>query len=155
MKGRRTSPAILALEAEAAGLRRAGEERLIRIAAQLNFFEAVVPNAALVEALSAAMLRQPRDPARPPKVSLNKLGKLNDRIRMARTRQTREERARDARRKILLGSFLISEFEYDPVFLARMRSKLSDFLDLHRDPNVRAGNRELLADWLTKETPGE
>ncbi|MDE3081721.1 MAG: hypothetical protein KGI94_17000, partial [Paracoccaceae bacterium] len=93
------------MEAEAAALRRAAEARLIRIAGQVGFFEAVVTNAELVRALSAAMVRQPRDLSLPPRVTLNKLGKINDRILMAKARQSKEERARDARRKILLGSF--------------------------------------------------
>lgn len=136
------------MEAEAAALRRAAEARLIRIAGQVGFFEAVVTNAELVRALSAAMVRQPRDLSLPPRVTLNKLGKINDRILMAKARQSKEERARDARRKILLGSFLISEFQHDPDLLERMRGKLSDYLNLHKDAHVRAANRALLEDVL-------
>ena len=58
-----------------------------------------------------------------------------------------QDRRDDTRRKILLGSFLIAQFEHDPTLLDQMQGEIIRFLDQHKDPNVAAGNKLLLGQW--------
>ena len=64
------------------------------------------------------------------------------------SRQSAQERRDDTRRKILLGSFLIAQFEHKPEMLAQMQPEIEQFLDQHKDKTVAQANKSLLSEWL-------
>ncbi|TMV69098.1 hypothetical protein FGG78_30930 [Thioclava sp. BHET1] len=150
---RLTRAEIEALEQEARELKAEAQQRLVSVAEAIGFFRAVVPRASIEAALRAAMVRERRKAGAPPRIALSKLGKMEKKILTARKTASQEARALDARRKILLGSFLIAQFQHFPTLLPQLRGALSAFLDLHKTAGVRATNRALLADVLEGDGP--
>ncbi len=115
------------------------EARLIKLARMAGVFE----RRALSKELTA--LFKGFVAARPPKHS--QLKRLTDEVKRMTARVSAQDRRDDTRRKILLGSFLIAQFEHDPELLARMQSEIIRFLDQHKDPNVAQANKLLLGQW--------
>ena len=81
-------------------------------------------------------------------VKTSQLKQLEVKMTTLKRKATAEERRLDARRKILLGSFLIAQFEHKPELKAEMQPELDKFLDQHRDPKVAKANKEVLAEFL-------
>jgi len=115
------------------------EARLIRVARKAGYFNRRFRTAE-VERLFAAGLDR--------KVKTSQLRQLEMKMTALKRKATAEQRRLDARRKILLGSFLIAQFEHKPDLKAQMQPELDRFLDLHRDPGVAKANKALLADFL-------
>jgi hypothetical protein len=84
--------------------------------------------------------------ALPPKFS--QLRKLEDKIAMAENKISTEERKLDARRKILLGAFLMAQVKHRPEQFDWIPKELEKFLDTHTSEKIAASNKEVLADWL-------
>lgn len=131
---------IAALEKDVDRVRTREEGRLLRVARKAGYFDQRMSNAELM-----ARLAPSRETPPPP----SQLNKLEAALMNMKRKSAAEERREDARRKILLGAFLIAQFEQKPDLKAQMQPELERFLDQHRDANVAAGNRELLADFLT------
>jgi len=128
------------LHSRIAQVREREEARLIKTARAAGYFDRLIttPNlrAGLDEFLSKAGPRQ------------SQLARLEQELKMAKVKQTAQERKDDARRKILLGSFLIAQFEHKPALLAQLQSELDKFLDQHKDKHVADANKALLGQWL-------
>ena len=130
-----------ALRIEVERLRERDEARVLRLARRAGLFDHYWT---LPELL--ACLTDFAEARRSGRASQLKLAEE----RMARVKRIESEEARklDARRKILLGSFLLARFERFPLERERMQGEIMRFLDTHKDENVRARNKALLADIL-------
>ena len=127
------------LKKEVERRRKVEEARLIRCAHRAGHFKRRITNAQL-ECLFKSTGYEP--------VVTSQLLKLETKMAKARSKATAEERRLDARRKILLGSFLIAQAQHKPDVKAMVRAELPGFLDQHRDEKVAAGNKELLKEYL-------
>ncbi len=122
-------------------VRKREEARLIKLAQKAGLFNWLVSSANLETILSDGLKAlNPR--------KQSQLSRLETAMATAKKQQSEHERRMDARRKILLGSFLIAQMEHKPVLKADMIPELEKFLDQHKDPNVAMRNKELLKDWL-------
>lgn len=133
------------LQAEALRLRERDEARVIRLARRAGLFDHYWTLPELLECLTefTAARRSGR---------ASQLKLAEDRMARARKIGSEEERKLDARRKILLGSFLLARFERFPLERDRMQGEILRFLDTHKDEDVRARNKALLADILGERT---
>ncbi len=145
-KGRRKRPKrsvaerVAALEADIARVRTREEARLIRVARKAGVFSRRIRTADLARLFATVPEEQ---------VKASQLKQLEVKMTTLKRKATAEERRLDARRKILLGSFLIAQFEHKPDLKAEMQPELKKFLDQHRDAKVAKANKKLLADFLT------
>ena len=114
---------IAAIGAELARIRAREERRLIQAADRAGFFDLRFTHARTV-----AMLR--RD-----------LGRI-------RTRVARAARTNDARRKALLGGFLVAQCRHKPELHAGIAPDIRRFLESHAIAEVAARNVELLEGFL-------
>ena len=121
------------------------EERLLRAARASGYFDRRVTSTH-AKAMFTAFLKSHS-------VRQSQLARLKQEKKRMAARVSEEQRRLDARQKILLGSFLIAQFEHDPAFLAKMQPQLDKFLSLHKDAKVAESNKEALAHWLGRETP--
>ena len=85
--------------------------------------------------------------------NLSQLAKLELKMKTAKKAQSEQERREDARRKILMGSFIIAQMEHKPVLRTELTPELVQFLELHKDPKAVERNKELLKEWLVPVTP--
>ena len=144
-KGRRQKPQrsvadrLAAFEADIARVRTREEARLIRVARKAGVFSRRIRTADLARMFATALDTH---------VKTSQLRQLEVKMTTFKRKTTAEERRLDARRKILLGSFLIAQFEHKPELKAQMQPELEQFLDQHRDAMVATANKELLADFL-------
>lgn len=133
---------IATLEADIARVRSREEARLIRVARKAGYFRTRISTAGIKALFETAPRQTPRTPRH------SQLTKLETEMTRLTHQTTAEARRDDARRKILLGAFLIAQFEHKPKLRAEMTPELDQFLDQHRDPKVAAANKALLADFL-------
>lgn len=136
---------MAALEADVRRLRERDEARVLRLAKRAGLFEHYWT---LPELL--AHLTEFAEARRAGRASQLKLAE--DRMARVKKIESEEERKLDARRKILLGSFLLARFERFPLERDRMQGEILRFLDTHKDETVRARNKALLADILGERT---
>ncbi|MCZ8056668.1 MAG: hypothetical protein O9329_18380 [Microcystis sp. LE19-12.2C] len=129
------------LQVEVQRLRERDEARVLRLARKAGLFEQYWTLPELFECLTAFT-----DARRNGRASQLKLAE--DRMARVKKIESEEERKLDARRKILLGSFLLARFERFPLERERMQGEILRFLDTHKDENVRARNKAILADIL-------
>lgn len=130
---------LASLGADIDRVRAREETRLIRIAREAGYFK---------RRIRTDTLRHLFAPCADTPSQLSQLKRLEMKMTALKRKATAEERRLDARRKILLGSFLIAQFEHKPDLKAEMQPELDRFLDQHRDAKVAAGNKALLADFL-------
>ena len=121
------------------------EARVLRLAREAGVFDVYWLPQELLEVLKAFV-----DPRRGGRVSKLKLAE--EKMAYVKKIGSEEERKLDARRKILLGSFLLARFERFPLERERMQGEILRFLDMHKDETVRARNKALLADILGERT---
>jgi hypothetical protein len=136
---------MAALEADVRRLRERDEARVLRLAKRAGLFEHYWT---LPELL--AHLTEFAEARRAGRASQLKLAE--DRMARVKKIESEEERKLDARRKILLGSFLLARFERFPLERDRMQGEILRFLDTHKDEAARARNKALLADILGERT---
>ena len=115
------------------------EARLIRLARAAGVFERHVLSKDLTAMFKTFVAK------RPPKHS--QLKRLTDEVKRMTANKSAQDRRDDTRRKILLGSFLIAQFEHNPKLLAQMQGEIIRFLDQHKDPKVAQTNKILLRQW--------
>ena len=70
-----------------------------------------------------------------------RLAKLDAQKKTLQARLSRQTRARDTRRKVLLGAFVLNEMQTDAAFQEKVTRKLSGFLS-------RDADKALFADFL-------
>lgn len=136
---------MAALEAEVRRLRERDEARVLRLAKRAGLFEHYWTLPELLAHLTE--FAEARSKGRASQLKL-----AEDRMARVKKIESEEERKLDARRKILLGSFLLARFERFPLERERMQGEILRFLDTHKDEAVRARNKTLLADILGERT---
>ena len=122
-------------------VRQREEARLIRVAKKSGLFAFKFTSQEL-----ETLFRNYAESKLPRKIS--QLAKLEIKMKVVRKAQSEQERRDDARRKILLGSFIIAQMEHKPVLKAELTPELVQFLELHKDPKAVERNKELLNDWI-------
>ena len=120
------------LDAEIARVRVREERRLIKLARQAGLFHVRIKNEEFEWLLREAFLAEPRRPST--------LARLEAR----RDAQYAGRRARDARRKALLGGFLVAQCRHKPDVHARLVPDIRTWLGTHRSPVVGAKNIEAM-----------
>lgn len=136
---------MAALEADVSRLRQRDEARVLRLAKRAGLFEHYWTLPELLAHLTE--FAEARSKGRASQLKL-----AEDRMARARKSESEEERKLDARRKMLLGSFLLARFERFPLERERMQGEILRFLDTHKDEAVRARNKAILADILGERT---
>ena len=132
---------IAAIGAELARIRAREERRLIQAADRAGFFDLRFTHARTV-----AMLRRAVEEAPDPKRSA--LARLRRDLGRIRTRVARAARTNDARRKALLGGFLVARCRHKPELHAGIAPDIRRFLESHAIAEVAARNVELLEGFL-------
>jgi len=132
---------MAALEADVRRLRERDEARVLRLARRAGLFDHYWTLPELLAHLTE--FAEARSKGRASQLKL-----AEDRMARVKKIESEEERKLDARRKILLGSFLLARFERFPLERERMQGEILRFLDTHKDENVRARNKAILADIL-------
>lgn len=127
------------LEAEIARVREREEKRLVRVAKAAGYFDQKITTDQLSKLLKTLVKMNTRE---------SQLKRLEDRMKVQRTKQSEFERKQDTRRKILLGAFLIAQIEHRPEEFTWVSGELRKFLDAHHDANVAARNKELMDEYL-------
>ena len=117
------------------------EARLLRIAKKLGIFDWRITTAELEQMFTKGL--KACDPQKQ-----SQLSRLETEMVKIKQKRSEEERRLDARRKILLGSFIIAQMEHKPVLKADLIPELVQFLELHKDPKAVERNKDLLKDWL-------
>lgn len=131
---------IVQLTEKAEAVRLREEARLIRLARAAGYFDKrVLSKDARAMFDSFVSAQEPKQ---------SQLNRLQSEVKTMAARQSQEERRLDTRRKILLGSFLIAQFEHKPELLAQMQTEIEAFLDQHKDKAVAEANKDLLSQWL-------
>ena len=125
-----------ALDAEIARVREREERRLIRLARKAGFFDVRLQNEE-IDALFRESLRAEVRRA-------STLARLEGR----RDAHYAGRRARDARRKALLGGFVVAQCRHKPEFHAAMVPDIRKWLLSHRSEKVGARNVEALSDFF-------
>lgn len=121
-----------ALDAEIARVREREVRRLVRMAAKAGYFHVRIRNEEFGRIFREAFMAEPRRPST--------LARLESR----RDAHYAGRRARDARRKALLGGFVVAQCRHKPEVHARMVPEIRTWLGSHRSPNVGARNIEAL-----------
>jgi hypothetical protein len=129
------------LKAEVERITDRDRKRLIKIALKSGFFDVTVKSAE-IENMFDQFLSSMETP------KLSQLYRTELKMKKAKSKASAEERKADARVKILLGSFLIAQFEHKPDLLANMKGDLNTFLGLHKNPTVVKNNKALLRNFL-------
>lgn len=137
---KRTSNNIPKLKTEAERIRAREEARLISTAKKAGYFDRQVKTAELAQLFKTGLEALPH--------KFSQLRKLEDRIAMAQHKQSEDQRKLEARRKILLGAFLIAQAQHRPEEFTWVPKALEAFLDQNTNEKVVADNKKLLADWL-------
>ena len=121
-----------ALDAEIARVRVREERRLIKLAREAGLFHVRIRNEEFDWLFREAFLAEPRRPSA--------LARLEAR----RDAQYAGRRARDARRKALLGGFVVAQSRHKPDVHAKLVPDIRTWLERHRSPAVAARNIEAL-----------
>lgn len=135
------------LEEEIKRVRTREEARLIAAAKRAGYFSQAIKTADINEMFKQTLATMT------PKHS--QLRKLEDRMIKLNSRMRDAARRLDAQRKILLGSFLIAQINHRPEEFEWVAGELEKFLSQHKDANVAARNKEIMADWLGRNDSPE
>ena len=127
------------LEAEVARVREREEKRLIRVAKSAGYFGRRIAAAELTKMFKALTVEHKRQ---------SQLKGLEDRMKVAKQAQSQQERKDDARRKILLGAFLIAQLDHRPEEFDWVAIELRKFLDAHPDETVAQRNKKLMSEFI-------
>ena len=125
-----------ALDAEIARVREREERRLIRLARKAGFFHVRMKNEEIDALFREPLLAEVRRPST--------LARLEGR----RDAHYAGHRARDARRKALLGGFVVAQCRHKPEVHAAMVPDVREWLLSHRSEKVGARNVEALSGFF-------
>ena len=128
-------------DAKIAHVRQREEKRLITLARKAGFFDRRVSTTE-ISTMFKELLKKQKTPKR------SQLNRLEDQMNTAKRRQSAQERKDDARRKILLGAFIMAQIEHRPEEFTWLARELEKFLDTHPDATVAANNKLLMAEFL-------
>ena len=132
---------VAAIETELARVRAREERRLIRAADKAGFF-----NLNVSRAETEAMFRHAIKTCAAPRRSM--LAQLNEKLAQARSRASKAARADDARRKALLGGFLVARCRQKPEVHTMLALDIRRFLESHENAEVAARNVALCKAFL-------
>ena len=132
---------VAAIETELARVRAREERRLIRAADKAGFF-----NLNVSRAETEAMFRHAIKTCAAPRRSM--LAQLNEKLAQARSRASKAARADDARRKALLGGFLVARCRQKPEVHTMFALDIRRFLESHENAEVAARNVALCKAFL-------
>ena len=121
-----------ALDAEIGRVREREEKRLVRMARKAGYFKVRIKNEEFDRIIRETFPPEARRPS-----TLAVLERRRDAHYAGR-------RARDARRKALLGGFVVAQCRHKPEVHARLVREIRTWLGTHRNPNVGARNIEAL-----------
>ena len=125
-----------ALDAEIARVRGREERRLVRLARDAGYFDVQMKNEEILELF--------RDPVLDERKRPSTLARLETR----RDAKFAGRRARDARRKALLGGFVVAQFRHRPNVHAALAPDIREFLGSHRNRILGARNVEALSGFF-------
>ena len=125
-----------ALDAEIARVREREARRLVRIAAKAGFFRFRMKNEEIERIFREPLTAEARGPST--------LARLEGR----RDAHYAGRRARDARRKALLGGFVVAQCRHKPDVHAAMVPDIREWLLSHRSEKVGARNAEALSGFF-------
>ena len=129
-----------ALDAEIERVRGREERRLISLARKAGLFQVRIKNDELAQILTQALMAKRRRPS--------KLARLETR----RDAQYAGRQARDARRKALLGGFVVAQCRRNPMLHAKLVPDIRTWLGTHRVKAVGARNIESLEGFFADPT---
>jgi DNA-binding TFAR19-related protein (PDSD5 family) len=127
------------LEAEIERVREREEKKLIRIAKASGYFGQKITADELKKVLKSLAAENKKE---------SQLKRLEDRMKVTKQVQSQQERKDDARRKILLGAFLIAQIEHRPEEFGWVAGELRKFLDTHPDQSVAQRNKQLMSEFI-------
>ena len=139
---------VAAIETELARVRAREERRLIRAADKAGFF-----NLNVSRAETEAMFRHAIKACAAPRRSM--LAQLNEKLVQARSRASKAARADDARRKALLGGFLVARCRQKPEVHTMFALDIRRFLESHENAEVAARNVALCEAFLDNSNAPE
>ena len=139
--GRTDDERIAAIEADQLRLRERAKAQLIRAAEQAGLFDYHFTTPELRTLLKDALGRE----ARP----ISMLQKRKREIVQIKTRKQRSQRADDARRKALLGGFMVAQFRHKPDIHAQLAPDLYAHLAAHPKPRMAEANIAFMAAVLS------
>lgn len=134
------SERIQRLDSQIMRVRAREEKRLVRVAREAGLFDQAMSTADLKALFTDWLEKHPE--------KLSQLRKLENAMARAKSQESTEARKLDARRKILLGSFLMAQVAHRPQDFTWVPRELEKFLEQHKDTKVVASNKAVLSDWL-------
>ncbi len=144
--GRTDDERMAALEADLPRLRERAEAALVQAATQAGFFDCRFTAPQLRKMLKDALGRKPRP--------LSILQKRKREIVQIKARKSRSRRADDARRKALLGGFMVAQFRHKPELHTELAPDLRAHLADHPKPGMAAANIAFMAAVLSDPAGG-
>lgn len=124
------------LDAEIARVREREERLALRRLDNAGYFEVRFTNGEFAELFPKAFLDRPRRPSTP------------SRLERRRDARYAGRRARDARRKALLGGFVVAQCRHKPEVHAAMAPDIREWMLTHRNAEVGSKNVAALAGFL-------
>ena len=125
-----------ALDAEIERVRHREEQRLVRLARKAGYFHRRMKNEEILGLFRDPFQEVPKRPS-----TLARLETRRDLLFAGR-------RARDARRKAVLGGFVVAQCRHKPDVHSALVSDIREFLWSHRNENVGARNVRALSGFL-------
>ena len=125
-----------ALDDEIARVRAREERRLVERARRAGYFRVRIRNDEFDAMFRDAFMSEPR-----PRSAL-------DRLEARRRARHAGKRARDARRKALLGGFIVAQCRHRPGVHARLAPDIREWLETHRSGSVAERNVAALSGFL-------
>ncbi len=135
-----------ALEAEAERVRAREEQRLLVAAGKAGYFRHRLTTPRLVE-----MFRDIIERDTPP---LSSLARLTDQVRRIRHRASKSGRTDDARRKAILGGFLVAQFRHKPDLCDEFKSDIEAHIAGHPSAATAARNSAFMKGFLHNPDSG-
>ena len=135
--GRSPDDRMAVLEARLAGVRQRAETQLLRAAGQAGLFKYRFTIPALRQFLQTAIAQAP--------LHVSVLHKRQREIDEIKSRRTNPARANDARRKAVLGAFMVAQFRHKPALHAELAPDLRAHLASHPRPEMAEANIAFMA----------
>ena len=135
--GRSPDDRMAVLEARLARVRQRAETQLLRAAGQAGLFKLRFTIPALRQFLQTAIAQAP--------LPVSVLHKRQHEIDQIKSRKTKNARVNDARRKAVLGAFMVAQFRHKPALHAELAPDLRAHLASHPRPEMAEANIAFMA----------
>ena len=116
--------------------------RLIKLADKAGYFKYKILTPELLKAFNNLI----KTGSKPNRAS--QLSTLSIQAKQLKAGSAKKKRQLDARRKILLGAFLVAQFSHKPQFHTDIIPKIEDYLQTTKNQSKKERYKELLAKWL-------